>query len=240
MKKPYPENLIDAINRKLPGQERVEVDGMTPDRLAGLSYVLSLLDERTRRILALHYERGLTYREIGDLLGLSGSTVGQIAGRALRILGARHRRPYYADGLEACDGLRKDQEDREAKRKLAEDTGGLMTENEILAVSTEVFGTREGRCLRSAGIMTIGDLTEAVRDPAWYLGVDGIGQASAYRIECGLERWREDRIEASDPRYEEILAAREFVRSREDWPEWRTGPDRKESETRDARKDAKG
>ena len=65
---PYPQNLILTLTDGL--IESIEV---TPDMEAGLEYALSTLTDIEREILKLRFEGRLTYEQIGEVRGRSGS-----------------------------------------------------------------------------------------------------------------------------------------------------------------------
>jgi RNA polymerase sigma-70 factor (ECF subfamily) len=67
-----------------------EVDGGLPDeRLAKVRTVIDTLQEDYREILVLRYIKGLSYRQIGDVLGMTVSAVGEKLCRVRKAIQAK-------------------------------------------------------------------------------------------------------------------------------------------------------
>jgi len=90
--KPYPFNLIDdlmIVEQFYSELNDEEVAREIEKLLIGLSdiYVKNKhIPHKMQTVIRLKYAVGLTHREIGEILGISSSRVGQIKDRVLRIL----------------------------------------------------------------------------------------------------------------------------------------------------------
>ena len=90
--KAYPFNMIEDLiygenfNSELDDREVAE---KVEELLQGLSDIYTVnkhIPEKMRTIIHLYYRDGMTYKEIGGILGITGGRVGQIKQRVLRIL----------------------------------------------------------------------------------------------------------------------------------------------------------
>jgi len=82
------EDLIYGENFNSELDDR-EVTEKVEELLQGLSNIHKVnkhIPERMRAIIHLYYRNGLTCGAIGDIMGITGSRVGQIKQRVLRIL----------------------------------------------------------------------------------------------------------------------------------------------------------
>ncbi len=206
MKNTYQKKLIDDINSKLADEEKIDAESLTPDQQAGFDYAISMLRDQTREVLMYRYRDGLTYREIGEKYRLTGSRIGQINQKALRILRSKYWRTIYTKGLAASADMIRERKEKEEKQERLWKLRFCKTREQVLKISTWTFGYRKGRALEQVGIKTIADLMQVVKDPDWYIKVDGIGKTSANRIENHLDYlWSDVCIEETDPRYGELL-----------------------------------
>lgn len=92
----YPYNLLIAVK----GQSEVMLpQALTPDVLAGLQYVLSLLDEREQNILHQRYQEQKVRSAIGTSLGISQERIRQIELKVLRKMRLPSRWSYIQYGV---------------------------------------------------------------------------------------------------------------------------------------------
>ena len=87
---PYPFNLLEEVFGI--GEPIVEME--TPSQSLIYEY-LGSLSEREQMILRSRYEQGMTYKDIGAELGISGSRVSQVLHMSLR----RLRHPVRAKDI---------------------------------------------------------------------------------------------------------------------------------------------
>lgn len=92
----YPYNLLVAI-RGMADREIPEV--LTKDHLAGLTYVLSTLDDRERDILLRRYRDGSMRSKIAESYGIIPERVRQIENKACRKLQPFAKWNYIAYGV---------------------------------------------------------------------------------------------------------------------------------------------
>lgn len=69
----YPQNLLTAL--------KADIKNPSEDQILGLAFAIGQLKEAEQEVLSLHYEKGLTYNEVGIQTGRSGSRCGSIARR---------------------------------------------------------------------------------------------------------------------------------------------------------------
>jgi len=90
--KPYPFNIIDDLMLGEQFHSELTDEEITQEikkLLIGLSdiYVINKhIPRKMQAVIRLKYAEGLTHKKIGEILGISGSRVGQIKSRVLRIL----------------------------------------------------------------------------------------------------------------------------------------------------------
>ena len=90
--KPYPFNFIDDLMLGEQFHSELNDEEITREvekLLTGLSdvYVINKhIPCKMQMVIRMKYAEGLTHKEIGEILGISGSRVGQIKSRVLRIL----------------------------------------------------------------------------------------------------------------------------------------------------------
>ena len=90
--RPYPYNLIKALML----DEQLNCDLKDDEIIHEVECIISSLSDRYTKnkriayrmqsVISFYYENGLTCKEIGVLLGISGSRASQIKQRALRII----------------------------------------------------------------------------------------------------------------------------------------------------------
>lgn len=78
----YPRNLLSVMQGELDRRVvTVDVDNLTEDRLQGLEYALSFLDERAQLILQMRYRENKSTAEISEVIGVKSA--GTLANSAL-------------------------------------------------------------------------------------------------------------------------------------------------------------
>ena len=95
-KEPYPLNLLAVLDPE-------SVLPLNADQQKGLDYALAMLPERERIILELRFQKGISLRDAGDALGISGERIRQLQNKALRMLRYPKRSAWYRDGFEKAE-----------------------------------------------------------------------------------------------------------------------------------------
>lgn len=93
----YPRNLLFAVRG---GWEVDEPTVLTPDVLAGIQYVISLLDEREQQAIRDRFAEHKKLRVVGDGLGVKTERSRQIVNAALRKLRTRRNMSFMTKGIE--------------------------------------------------------------------------------------------------------------------------------------------
>lgn len=204
-KNEWPFNIYKAI---VPNDERTE-ENLPADYRGALEYVLiATLKEREAQILRYRYQMGLTYRVIGEKVGLGAERIRQIHDKAIRRLRHPSRLRFLRDGIipemeryrANCRDLFFNQGYREGYRNGSMDArANLQNDSEpendeapaipieqapldILDPSVRVFN-----CLRRVNICTVGQLlswskTELMR-------IRNFGQLSLLELEQKLDKF---------------------------------------------------
>ena len=98
----YPENLLADIGfEAVFGQDRFTP--LSPDHLAGLEHVVSLLPVKEQELLRLRYREGRTLKECGDRFGFSRERARQILARTVRKLSHPSRAAFIRDGYQKAE-----------------------------------------------------------------------------------------------------------------------------------------
>ena len=100
---PYPYNLLEDVFGSDVSTAEME---MLPQGL--IDEYLGTLSEREQMILRRRYEQGMTYKDIGTELGISGSRVSQILHVSLR----RLRHPVRSKILKNCCAICESEEEK--------------------------------------------------------------------------------------------------------------------------------
>ncbi|MCC8102183.1 MAG: hypothetical protein LIP11_07965 [Clostridiales bacterium] len=104
--KEYPVGLLEAIGKRAGSSQRVMEMGqvsytdLSDDQKHGLETVLLQLKERERLALLYRYKDRLTYREIGQKFGVTGSRIEQMNARSIRRLAHPFRWGYIVRGYQ--------------------------------------------------------------------------------------------------------------------------------------------
>lgn len=98
----YPENLLTELDVNNISKVAIKYDEVTKDQLAGLEFTIRQLKENEQEVLHLRYKEGLTFKLIGEHMGLSGGRAGQIHAKAIRKLKHPARIEWYVYGYEKC------------------------------------------------------------------------------------------------------------------------------------------
>lgn len=180
----WPYNLVADINDSFySGDNDVNIP-ITDDQEKGIYMAIDKLTEREKRSVLMYYKDGLTYKEMGEKENTTRERERQVAAKALRKL--RHPSrwkmiKYGAEGyklkrlgkdlveekarldrIEVELGRRKDLLEKEMKAM------GIDSVTEEISPETEVDETglsvRTCNCLRRAGIRTIGELQDYIKE----------------------------------------------------------------------------
>ena len=190
-KKKYPQNLLDAI-AELFGYQ---ITFITDDRLAGLNYAISTLDQRQQRIIEMRFKKSLSDDEICVAMQMTQSEVEALCKKAIIMLRHPYVYKYILYGIagytlhksiaEFYNGYQNGYEDAMAGKesiyyKNKKPLLNLETPSiEILKLSKATFN-----CLTRAGIHTIGDcLMLRVKD---ICEIKGLGPKRANEVAKSL------------------------------------------------------
>lgn len=86
---PYPMNLMFLVNDSVFMFEPLKSEDIEQDNIDGLLYAVTLLPERTQKMIRLRYEERQTYNKIGKAMGITAERVRYL----LRDAESRLRRP---------------------------------------------------------------------------------------------------------------------------------------------------
>lgn len=195
--KNYPRNLFLALTEKT---ELEPPASITADNLAGLHYVLSLLDEREREIIRLRYEESHTQAAIGEMFGISGGRIRQIEQKVLRKLRTPPKWNYIKCGISGnMKRLVADSYSRGYTEgyKIGYKNGDHDARNgvsapkvpdEILNLPIETLGlsVRAFNCLKAARCDLIGDVVRL--DEERIMRMRNLGKVSADEITRSLHK----------------------------------------------------
>ena len=175
-KNEWPFNIYRAI---APNDEGTE-ESLPADYCGALEYVLiATIKDREAQILRYRYQMGLTYREIGERIGLHAERIRQIHDKSIRKLRHPSRLRFLRDGIvpameryrENCRELFFNQGYREGYRNGSmEASANMQNDSETegddsLAIPIEQApidilepSVRLYNCLRRSNICTVGQL----------------------------------------------------------------------------------
>ena len=176
----YPQNLLTAL--------KVDIKNPSEDQIFGLEFALGQLKESEQEVLSLHYEKGLTYNEIGIQTGRSGSRCGSIARRAILRLQRPNRLAWILEGYKGR--LTKINEQAEEARKQFIAEGKTELANRMLQRPDTLNGitARYASLLMNVGIGNIGVLREAMKVDFWTRQIPGVGEGTGKKIVYAMYR----------------------------------------------------
>ena len=184
---PWPENLITEIGLNLVFPDTNEYKELSPDQLAGLIHAFDSLKENEQTALRLRYEEHKTFRECGDVYGVSPARIGQIAAKGIRKLRHPSRLIYYRDGLQAVLDRREQQ-----KIKIRTETDEQKVMDLLYEISFQdcLFSVRVRNCLTRAGYSSLGDVAHAVKTyPEFLMRIRNLGRHSFLEVLDKLEEY---------------------------------------------------
>ena len=198
----YPQNLLTAL--------KVDIKNPSEDQIFGLEFALGQLKESEQEVLSLHYEKGLTYNEIGIQTGRSGSRCGSIARRAILRLQRPNRLAWILEGYKGR--LTKINEQAEEARKQFIAEGKTELANRMLQRPDTLNGitARYASLLMNVGIGNIGVLREAMKVDFWTRQIPGVGEGTGKKIVYAM--YRAGIIDDTFEAYKEI--DREYYRAK--------------------------
>lgn len=159
----WPMNLYEKIG--------LRTDNLPADRNESLEYVLTnTITETEERVLRGRYQEGLTYREIGELLGVKPGNVPAILVRAFRKLQHPSREKYLLHGREAVTA--EEANKQEGMHHIPIEDARI----EELLLKVQVYN-----CLRRAHIDTVKQLLSFSRNEL--LQIRGLGAVSIVDLE---------------------------------------------------------
>lgn len=170
----YPQNLLTAL--------KVDIKNPSEDQILGLEFALGQLKEAEQEVLSLHYEKGLTYNEVGAQTGKTGSRCGSIARRAVLRLQRPNRLAWILEGYKGR--LTKINEKAEEARKQFMAEGKTEQANLMIQSPDMLDGitARQATLLMNVGIGNIGVLREAMKADFWTRQIPGVGEETGKKL----------------------------------------------------------
>lgn len=170
----YPQNLLKAM--------KLNIKSPTDDQLLGLEFAIGQLKESCQEVIRLHYEKGLTYKEVGEQTGKSSSRCGQISRMGMMRLQCPNRMQWIIDGyqgrLEKITALAE----KARMQFLAE---GKNVQADMMIQSPDTLPgitAQHAKLLMNVGIGNIGILREVLKEDFWTRTVPGIGHVTGEKI----------------------------------------------------------
>ena len=175
----YPENLVRAL--KIEG---LDAGTMTEDQKSGLAVAIGQLKDKQKKVIYMKYVSHMKNDEIGAVLNRAAGTVGTYHSKAMGKLRWPRMADWYLRGYSQC-------------------LPGLLVSRGFPALAAGAAAARqdpdrpagdEDLCLRlglafrtsdallNAGIITIGDLKNRVKDSLWYRNIRGVGPKTAEEV----------------------------------------------------------
>ncbi len=158
---PWPENLMTEIGLEKVFPETGKYAALTEDQMAGLTYAMGGLKEKEQNVIRLRYEQHRTLRAAGELLGVTGNRVRQVAAHAVRKLIHPTRLCYFRDGYQATLDMqaRLKEETRQALK-----AGDRMQILGAIHIYDAYLSARSTNCLVRAGYKTLGDVVKSMEE----------------------------------------------------------------------------
>lgn len=195
----YPQNILKAM--------KLDIKTPTEDQIMGLEFALSQLKEAYQEVIRLHYEKGLTYKEVGVQTGKSGSRCGQLSRIAVFRLQNPNRIAWIIEGyqgrLNKINKLADEAGKQFVKEGKIEQANLMMQSPDVLAGIT----AHQAKLLMNVGIGNIGVLREVMKEDFWTRTVPGIGYETGKKIVFAM--YRAGMIDDSFEAYKEA-SSREY------------------------------
>ncbi len=176
----YPANVLKAL--------KLDIKSPTADQLYGLEFALGQLKESYQEVIRLHYEKGLTYKQISEQTGRSSGRCSQMSRVALLRLQKPNRISWITEGYQGrLDRVGKLAE--EAKQRFL--AGGKIEQAALMDRSPDVLPgitANYAKFLMNVGIYNLGTLREALKEDFWTRTIPGIGDESGRRIVYAMLR----------------------------------------------------
>ena len=168
----YPFNLLWAVTED---EEIIENADMITDLCGSVEYALYTLTERERDIIIKRFVNKLTYKEAGDLFGVTRERIRQIEAKALRKLRHPQRSKYLIYGVSGIiENIKTDYHNKlsdlgirlaelckvneKAADKIIEEHSALRQAYKADDIEQADFSVRTYNCLKRHGIKTISEL----------------------------------------------------------------------------------
>lgn len=185
----YPKNLIEEL---IGGD--VSAYTSNEDCIAGLEYIISLLEERQRVALVGKYKQNKTYAVIGDALGVSRERASQLCRKAIRTLRKDENRRYVVFGM---NGVKEADASKEVEEKAVFEEERLNFENLPYTKLKDFLSVRAYNALNRRAMLrvryndeplTIGRLISMT--DAELMEIRDLGKNSAKDVRNGIRKLR--------------------------------------------------
>ncbi|MDD3794815.1 MAG: sigma factor-like helix-turn-helix DNA-binding protein [Lachnospiraceae bacterium] len=190
----------------------------TEDQQLGLEFAIGQLKESFQEVLRLHYEKGLTYKEVGEQTGRSSSRCGQISRIAIMRLKHPNRIKWIIDGYQGSLGKLNELAEEARVQFLAE---GKSIQADMMVQSPEILPgitAQHAKLLMNVGITNIGVLREVLKEDFWTRTIPGIGDVAEKKIVYAM--YHAGIIDESFESYKELsdraYCQEKFIRMREE------------------------
>lgn len=168
----YPFNLLWAVTED---EEILENADTISDFKGSVEYALCTLTERERDIIIKRFVNKLTYKEAGDLYGVTRERIRQVEAKALRKLRHPQRSKYLINGISGIiENIKTDYHNKlndlgiklaelckvneKAADEIIEEQSALRKLYKADSIEQADFSVRTYNCLKRHGINTISEL----------------------------------------------------------------------------------
>lgn len=169
---PYPLNVFHAIDKKR------DPYTWTQDQISGLFVAMGQLNTKQQRVLYMKYFEGMKNDEIGAEMNRAAGTIGSYHGAAMKRLRSHLVAAWYLQGyrenLKACAAGR-------CWGYPESHPGDIICADDYclrIGIKVTVFEKIAG-----CGLLTAGDLADAMRKPDWFREIYGVGPKTAEDLE---------------------------------------------------------
>lgn len=176
LNEPYPMNLLLIVNDSFSRSEPLATEDIRQDNIDGLLYAVTLLPERTQKMIRLRYVERQTFKKIGETLGISTERVRYLVDEAGRKLRSPALYGYIKYGKIGREERRARLEEERRKNEL--DVMKKPIDELDLTTRAEIR-------LIAKGCHTIGDVVAMKRDEI--LSIRMFGSASIRAVATKLE-----------------------------------------------------